>query len=62
MYAVLIVGVEFTDGSVILHKRSIDIENKEHWTKYGKEKLFEWERRDDGTMANAKEYFKNNNI
>ena len=55
-------GVTFSDGSGILHKRSIDIENKEHWTKYGKEKLLEWERRNDGSMVNATEFFKNNNI
>lgn len=55
-------GVEFSDWSGILHKRSIYIENREHWTKYGKEKLLEWEHRNDGSMVNATEYFKDDGI
>lgn len=45
-----------------LHSKKTNIKNKEHWTKYGKEKLLEWEKRKDGSMVNATEYFKNNNI
>lgn len=55
-------GVTFSDDSGTLHNRSIDIKDKEHWTKYGKEKLLKWERRNDGSMVNATEYFRNNNI
>jgi hypothetical protein len=55
-------GIIYSDGSGTLHKRSIDIKDKEHWSKYGKEKLLEWERRNDGSMVNAAEYFKSNNI
>lgn len=55
-------GVEFYDNSGILHKSDIDIENKEHWSKYGKEELLEWEARKDGSMENASEYFKENKI
>ena len=56
------VGVEFSDGSGILYKRNIDIENKKHWSEYGKEKLLGWEQRNDGSMVNATEYFKDNGI
>lgn len=31
---------------------------KKHWTDYGMEKLIEYEKRDDGSMINATEYFK----
>lgn len=55
-------GVIYKDDSGILHNRSVDIKGKEHWTKYGKEKLLEWEKRNDGSMVNATEYFKSNNI
>lgn len=30
---------------------------KTHWTDYGIEKLLEWEKRGDGSMINATEYF-----
>lgn len=49
-------GVTYIDDSGTLHNRKIDIKDKEHWTKYGKEKLLEWEERNDGSMVNAKEY------
>lgn len=55
-------GIVYCDNSGTLHKRSIDVENKEHWTKYGKEKLIELELRNDGSMKNAIEYFSNNEI
>lgn len=55
-------GVTYSDFSGVLHKRNIDIQNKSHWTKFGKEKLLEWESRNDGSMMNATEFFKNNNI
>ena len=35
---------------------------KEHWSKYGVEKLLEWEKRRDGSMINATEYFKKNGL
>lgn len=55
-------GLHFADGSGELKKSGRDIKDKEHWTKYGKEKLLELEQRNDGSMVNATEYFKNNNI
>lgn len=51
-------GIEFNDGSGILQKCKYDIKDKDHWIKYGKEKLLEWEKRNDGLMENATEYFK----
>ena len=30
---------------------------KEHWSKYGVKQLLEWEKRNDGSMINATEYF-----
>lgn len=51
-------GVVYNDGSGPIFKRSIDIKDKDHWTKYGKETLLEWEKRNDGSMVNATEYFK----
>lgn len=55
-------GVIYSDDSGVLHKRSIDIQDKDHWTKIGKEKLLEWESRKDGSMVNAREYFRSNDI
>lgn len=55
-------GVMYYDGSGMLHKRSIDIQDKDHWTKIGKEKLLELEARNDGSMVNAREYFGSNSI
>ena len=55
-------GIAYFDDSGTLQKRSIDIQDKDHWTKFVKEKLLEWELREDGSMVNATEYFKNNNI
>lgn len=51
-------GVTYSDNSGSLHKRSIDIEDKTHWTEIGKEKLLEMEARNDGSMENATEYLK----
>ncbi len=51
-------GVTYSDNSRTLRKRSIDAREKDHWTKFGKEKLLEWESRNDGSMVNATEYFK----
>ena len=31
---------------------------EEHWSEYGIDTLLEWERRGDGSMINATEYFK----
>lgn len=50
-------GVAYSDNSGTIRKRYYDIVEKEHWTKYGKEKLLEWETRGDGSMMNATEYF-----
>lgn len=50
-------GVQYMDGSVALKKSNIDLKDKEHWTKYGKDTLLEWEKRNDGSMVNASEYF-----
>lgn len=55
-------GLKFADGSGEIKKSGRDIENKKHWSEYGKEKLLEWESRNDGSMVNAREYFKSNNI
>lgn len=49
-------GLQFSDESGGLKKNERDIKDKEHWTKYGKEKLLEWEARNDGSMENATEY------
>ena len=51
-------GVTYCDGSGTLHNGDIDIKDKDHWTKFGKEQLLEWEKRNDGSMKNATEYFK----
>lgn len=51
-------GVTYSDDSGTLHNREIDIKDKDHWTKYGKEKLLEWEKRNDGSMENATEYLR----
>lgn len=51
-------GLAFKDGSGTMKKSDRDIKDKVHWTKYGKETLFEWEKRNDGSMVNATEYFK----
>ena len=51
-------GVTYNDDSGALHNGEIDIKDKEHWTKYGKEKLLEWEARNDGSMENATEYLR----
>lgn len=53
-------GVTYSDDSGILHKGKSDIQDKDHWTKFGKDKLLEWEARNDGSMVNASEYFANN--
>lgn len=55
-------GLKFEDASGEIKKSGSDIENKKHWSEYGKEKLIEWESRNDGSMVNATEYFRNNNI
>lgn len=55
-------GVAFYDNSGTLQKGNIDIKNKEHWTKFGKEKLLEWEAKNDGSMVNATEFFVNNKL
>ena len=52
-------GLIFSDDSGVIKKDKWDHEEKPHWTKYGKEKLLEWEARHDGSMMNATEYFKN---
>lgn len=51
-------GIIYSDNSGVITKGKFDIEDKEHWTKYGKEKLLEWEKRNDGSMVNATEYLK----
>lgn len=51
-------GVTYSDDSGTLHNRDIDIKDKDHWTKFGKEKLLEWEKRNDGSMENATEYLR----
>lgn len=51
-------GVTYRDDSGVLHNGKHDIKDKDHWTKFGKEKLIEWEKRNDGSMVNATEYFK----
>ncbi len=55
-------GVTYNDDSGVLHNGKFDIKDKEHWTKYGKEKILEWEKRNDGSMVNATEYFNNKGI
>lgn len=50
-------GIVYVDGSGVIKPRDIDIENKEHWSKYGKQQMLEWESRKDGSMENATEYF-----
>lgn len=50
-------GVLYSDDSGTLHNGSIDIKNKEHWTKYGKEKLLELEKRHYGFIVNATDFF-----
>lgn len=37
-------GIAYSDNSGTLCKRSIDIQEKDHWTKFGKEKLLEREK------------------
>lgn len=54
-------GILYNDDSGVIKKNESDIKDKKHWTEYGKEKLLEWELKGDGSMVNAKEYFKNNN-
>ena len=51
-------GIIYSDNSGVITKGKFDIEDKEHWTKYGREKLLEWEKRNDGSMVNATEYLK----
>ena len=52
-------GIQYHDGSgEITLNPSRDIMNKAHWSKYGEEKLLEWESRGDGSMVNASEFFK----
>lgn len=51
-------GVTYKDNSGILGNGKFDIKDKDHWLKYGKETLLEWEKRNDGSMVNATEYFK----
>lgn len=55
-------GLRFHDGFGEIKKDERDIKNKKHWSEYGKEKLLVWEQRNDGSMVNATEYFRNNNI
>lgn len=55
-------GIEFYDGSGKIEKSERDIQEKRHWSEYGKDTLLEWEARGDGSMVNASEYFKENNI
>lgn len=47
-------GIKFGDG--------YELDEREHWSKYGKEELLEWESRRDGSMVNATEYFMKNDI
>lgn len=51
-------GVTYKDDSGTLGNGKFVIKDKEHWTKYGKETLLKWEKRKDGSMVNATEYFK----
>lgn len=51
-------GVTYNDDSGVLQKGDIDIQDKNHWTEFGKDKLLEWEKRNDGSMVNATEYLK----
>lgn len=54
--------VTYKDGSGGLHRTNMRYDEKQHWSQFGKEKLLEWERRKDGSMVNATEYFQNNGI
>ena len=51
-------GIIYKDNSGKIQIGDWDIRDKEHWTKYGKETLLEWEKRKDGSMVNASKYFK----
>lgn len=57
-------GITYKDGSGSIRKTSSDFgeKDRQHWSVFGKEKLLEWERRKDGSMVNATEYFENNMI
>lgn len=57
-------GITYKDGSGIIRKTSLDLseEERRHWSEFGRAKLFEWERRHDGSMVNATEYFKGKEI
>ena len=50
-------GVEYKDNSGTILKDDSDIQDKEHWSKFGKETLIQWEKRSDGSMVNAIEFF-----
>lgn len=49
-------GVEFGDGSGVLHKE-INYDEMTHWSQLGKEKLLELEKRGDGSAVNASYFF-----
>lgn len=51
-------GIEYNDGSGAIRKDDDDIQDKKHWTAYGKEKLLEMESRRNGSMKNATAYLK----
>lgn len=51
-------GIVYRDGSGIIKKDERDIQDKQHWSEIGKEKLLEWESRNDGSMVNATEYLR----
>lgn len=51
-------GITYADGSGVIHSTDFDIPDKDHWTQIGKEKLLEWEKRNDGSMVNATSYLK----
>ena len=51
-------GLVYKDNSGVIRKTRFDIENKDHWSKFGKDKLLELEARKDGSMINATEYLK----
>lgn len=53
-------GIEYYDGNKLWEGH--EVEERDHWSKYGKEKLLEWEAQGDGSMLNASEYFANYDI
>ena len=52
--------VEYRDGDKLYN--GFELDERDHWSKYGEKKLLEWEAKRDGSMMNATEYFASHKI